>query len=129
MFTNHANGTERHSRPLHECHLLDCSTCLEVGPHSLKNMYNFSICIEYYLTPSYKSNNFSCKFVFCSGEDRRVRVWDLSAGTLLKDLRGHTDTVYALSFNRDSTMLASGGLDCMLRVWDIRKNVSSNTTT
>ena len=30
--------------PLHECHLLDCSTILEVGPHSLKstNVATFS---------------------------------------------------------------------------------------
>ena len=34
LFINHANGPGRLSRPLHECHLLDCSTFLEVGPHS-----------------------------------------------------------------------------------------------
>ena len=42
----------------------------------------------------------------------------------MKDLRGHLDTVYALAFNRDNTTLASGGLDGMLRVWDIRKGAT-----
>ena len=37
-------------------------------------------------------------------------MWDLSNGSLLKDLRGHSDSIYALSFNSDSTMLASGML-------------------
>ena len=29
--------------PLHECHLLDCSTFLEVGPHSLKIVHVLGI--------------------------------------------------------------------------------------
>ena len=37
-----------------------------------------------------------------------MQVWDLSAGTLVQDLKGHTDTVYSLCFNRDSSALASG---------------------
>lgn len=43
-----------------------------------------------------------------TGDDRRIRVWDLNTGTLFKELRGHTETVHALSFSKDSTMLASG---------------------
>ena len=42
------------------------------------------------------------------GDDRRIRVWDLNTGTLFKELRGHTDTVHSLAFNKDSTLLASG---------------------
>jgi WD40 repeat protein len=33
-----------------------------------------------------------------TGDDRRIRVWDLNTGTLFKELRGHTETVHALSF-------------------------------
>ena len=36
-----------------------------------------------------------------------VKLWDLSNGTLVRDLRGHTDSVHALSFNRENTMLVS----------------------
>ncbi|KAH3877078.1 hypothetical protein DPMN_000934 [Dreissena polymorpha] len=43
-----------------------------------------------------------------SGEDRRVRVWDLRTGTPFKEFRGHTDVIYTLSFNQSSSMLASG---------------------
>ena len=43
-----------------------------------------------------------------SGEDRRVRVWDLRNGGLLKEFRGHTDTIYSLSFNQENSVLASG---------------------
>ena len=32
LFINHANGPGRLSRPLHECHLLDCSNIFGSGP-------------------------------------------------------------------------------------------------
>jgi len=37
-----------------------------------------------------------------------VRVWDLRTGSLFKEFRGHTDTIYALSFNQSTSVLASG---------------------
>lgn len=43
-----------------------------------------------------------------AGDDKRIKIWELTQGTLLKELRGHTDTVHALAFNRDNTTLASG---------------------
>ena len=60
-------------------------------------------------------------YLVSAGEDRTIRVWDLAAGTLLKELHGHTDTVYSLTFSSDGTLLASGGLDSNVRVWDFGK--------
>ena len=37
-----------------------------------------------------------------------MRVWDLRNGGLLKEFRGHTDTVYSLSFNQENSVLATG---------------------
>ena len=42
----------------------------------------------------------------------------------MKEFRGHTDTVYSLSFNQDNSVLASAGLDSCIRIWDLRKTPS-----
>lgn len=47
-------------------------------------------------------------------------MWDLAEGTLLTELRDHTDTIYSLQFSRDGNILASGGLDCCLKLWNAR---------
>jgi WD40 repeat protein len=60
-----------------------------------------------------------------SGEDKRVRVWDLAAGMMLLELKGHTDTVVGLSWSHDNECLASCGLDGTVRVWNIRSHSSS----
>ncbi len=35
-------------------------------------------------------------------------------------LKGHTDEVICIAFNRDSTTLASGSLDKTIRLWDVK---------
>ena len=64
-----------------------------------------------------------------AGEDRRIRLWDLSAGSMIKELRGHTDTVYSLAFSADGTLLASGGLDSSVRVWDFGQAVKTSSNS
>lgn len=59
------------------------------------------------------------------GEDKRVRVWDLAAGMMFVELKGHADAVVGLSWSRDSECLASCGLDSTVRVWNIRAHSSS----
>ena len=39
-----------------------------------------------------------------------------------KEGTGHTDEILALAANSEGTLLASGGRDKILRVWDIRSN-------
>ena len=40
-----------------------------------------------------------------AGEDRRILLWDLSAGSLVKELHGHSDSVFAFveSWKNDKT--------------------------
>ena len=54
----------------------------------------------------------------CSGVDRRIIIWDLTSASQVCELKGHRDTVYQLAFSRDGTILASGGGDNCVKLWD-----------
>ena len=45
------------------------------------------------------------QYLVSAGEDRRILLWDLSAGSLVKELRGHSDSVFAFveSWKNDET--------------------------
>ena len=47
-----------------------------------------------------------------------VKVWDAATGQQPFTLKGHTGHAKSVTFNRDGTLLASGGADTTLKVWD-----------
>lgn len=48
---------------------------------------------------------------------------------MVKELRGHTDTVYSLAFSADGTLLASGGLDSSVKIWDFGQAVKTSSNS
>ena len=64
-----------------------------------------------------------------SGEgwpDHTVRLWDAKTGTQKHTLVGHTDWVNSIAFSPDGQTLVSGSSDNTIRLWDRRKQVSTN---
>ena len=53
------------------------------------------------------------------GFDAQIRLWDLSAGQLLRQFPGHLNSVESLAFSPDGKRLASGGHDARAKVWDV----------
>ena len=53
-----------------------------------------------------------------TGGHHTIKIWDLSARALLKNLHGHTDEIWTLAFSACGRFLASGGKDMTARVWD-----------
>jgi WD40 repeat protein len=58
--------------------------------------------------------------VFSVPEDDSLRVWDIAENDEVAVLEGHSDAVIALSFNAEGSLLASYGLDGVVRVWGVR---------
>lgn len=52
-----------------------------------------------------------------AGMDRAVRVWDLSRGELVSELRGHQASVTCMQV--DHNVLATGSADATIRVWNL----------
>jgi WD40 repeat protein len=48
-----------------------------------------------------------------------VKLWDVCTGEVLKTLQGHTDSVRAIAFNPDGTIIASGSADETIKLWDV----------
>ncbi len=53
------------------------------------------------------------------GNGTHVEVWNLANETRVAVLRGHSDDVSSVAFNRDGSRIFSGSQDGELRVWDI----------
>lgn len=62
--------------------------------------------------------------VASGGGDDRAFVWQVGEDAYMEtqgatfELTGHTDSVIALAFSSDGTLLASGGMDGCVKVWD-----------
>jgi WD40 repeat protein len=49
-----------------------------------------------------------------------IFLWEAASGDLKQKLSGHTRSVTSLAFSPDSRLLASAGLDRMMKIWDCR---------
>ncbi len=53
------------------------------------------------------------------GKEYDIRLWDAATGELVRDMKGHTNVVYAIVFSPDGRTLLSGGWDGTIRLWDV----------
>ena len=53
-----------------------------------------------------------------AGTGRVVQLWDIESSKLVRELRGHTDDIFAAIFHPDGQRIVSAGRDRMIRVWD-----------
>ncbi len=52
------------------------------------------------------------------GNEPTIRLWDAETGQLLRQLEGHTGSVFNLAFSSDGRQLISAAADQTLRCWD-----------
>jgi transcription initiation factor TFIID subunit 5 len=67
------------------------------------------------------------KTVIAGSQEGKIIVWDLGEAKILGELQGHLKPVWSLSFSNDaSNLLATGGADGTVRIWDYKSVVSSD---
>ena len=53
-------------------------------------------------------------------EKMAIRLWDVASGENIATLWGHPTDIQSLAFSPDSTLLATGGFDCSILLWDMK---------
>jgi len=60
----------------------------------------------------------SGKYIASCSDDRSIRIWDIISSKCLKVLmQAHPRFVSTICFNQKSFVLASGSLDCSIKIW------------
>eukprot|EP00795_Rhopilema_esculentum_P008237 gene8237-14175_t len=59
------------------------------------------------------------KTLLSASSDTTVKVWDAFGGYCMSTLRTHKDYVKALAYAQDKEMVASGGFDKQIFLWDV----------
>ena len=57
--------------------------------------------------------------VSCS-DDKTIKMWDITSGSCLSTLTGHSGAVAGVAFSADGQWLMSGSRDKTIRLWDAR---------
>ncbi|KAG6914754.1 hypothetical protein DXG01_015522 [Tephrocybe rancida] len=58
------------------------------------------------------------KQVVSGNGDKSVQIWDALTGDLVKELKGHTDSVWSVAFSPDAKQVVSGSSDNSVHIWD-----------
>ena len=56
--------------------------------------------------------------VVSGSDDETIKTWDITSGSCLSTLSGHSHWVFSVAWSPDGTKLASGSRDETVRIWE-----------
>lgn len=59
------------------------------------------------------------KFLVAGGDDKKIRIWDLTIMQLISTLDDHDDYIYCIDISRCGKMFATGSRDLTIKLWDL----------
>lgn len=68
------------------------------------------------------------RWVATGSQDATVKIWDLTAGKLLKELVLHKHSITDIDFHPDEFLLASASTDRTIKIWNLEQMKLQNTT-
>jgi len=87
---------------------------------SLENIFTFSEksarCLSFNPLTSHLAIGYS---------DNYIRI--IENGVLLKEIDGHSNSIFTLAYSPDGSELLSGGRDAQLKIWDVQNNYTLKT--
>ncbi|HIK04731.1 MAG TPA: serine/threonine protein kinase [Trichormus sp. M33_DOE_039] len=67
------------------------------------------------------------KLIASSGDDRTVKLWNLSTGAEIATLKGHSGKVNTVAISPDGKTLVSGSDDNTIKIWNLKTRKLINT--
>ena len=62
--------------------------------------------------------------VVSGSDDKTIKTWDITSGSCLSTLEGHSAVVRSVCFSSDGKQLTSGSDDKTVRNWDLATRAS-----
>jgi WD40 repeat protein len=103
------------------------SQILGIGPNPCSGKVSDSVYCNFSLTHVIKGHpsasvvaiSIDSKTLVSGGEDKALKIWDLTTGKLRKTIQSPSGKILALAISADGKTIVSGGSDSMVRIWDL----------
>ena len=69
------------------------------------------------------------RLIASADEDKKVRLYELQTGLLVRELTGHSEGAFSVAFSPDGALVASGGRDWRIRLWNAATGALVRTLT
>jgi len=88
-----------------------------------KKLFITSISKKLVINPNDSTNSVSLSpdgnSIVSGSSDNTVRLWNVSLGEFIKELKGHTKPVLSVSWSSDGLNIVSGSADNTVRIWNV----------